>query len=49
MEEFPKGGWLSLGEKLPERVPYTIGVEKSMLTVLESEWFRDGGSFATRR
>jgi hypothetical protein len=44
---FLKGCWLSLDEELAERVPQTIGAEKSMLTVFQSEWFRHCKSSAT--
>jgi hypothetical protein len=47
-KNFLKGCWLSLDEELAERVPQTIGAEKSMLTVFQSEWFHYCGSSATR-
>jgi hypothetical protein len=47
-ENFPNECWLSLDEELPEGVRQTIGAEKSMLTVFQSEWFRYCGFDATR-
>jgi hypothetical protein len=47
-KNFPNGCRLSLEEEFSERVRQTIGVEKSMLKVFQSERFRYCGSSATR-